>query len=149
MTDNRSIAKIPTALSFDAREGTVGKPVLVGDKNEPITACLASRDVLGGDVIGLRDMGNKDRALQSRGRLLTDWFDARYREGLDPYVKFSDSPIGPSTLAFDRKGKQIANADGHSVNFASQDYLSLSAHPAIKQAAVDAIARYGVHSAGS
>lgn len=106
-------------------------------------------DVLGGDVIQLRDLGKSERALQSRGRVLTNWFDARYRQGLDPYVKFSDAPIGPCTQAFDRKGKRIANAEGMSVNFASQDYLSLSAHPAIKQAAVEAIGRYGVHSAGS
>ncbi|MEQ8402220.1 MAG: pyridoxal phosphate-dependent aminotransferase family protein [Roseitalea porphyridii] len=35
------------------------------------------------------------------------------------------------------------------VNFASQDYLSLSSHPAVKEAAVEAIKEYGVHSAGS
>jgi len=106
-------------------------------------------DVLGGDVIKMRALGSTERALQSRGRPLTKWFDARYQEGLDPYVKFTDSPIGPATLAFDRKGKPIADAKGRSVNFASQDYLGLSGHPAIKQAAIDAIGRYGVHSAGS
>jgi glycine C-acetyltransferase len=35
------------------------------------------------------------------------------------------------------------------VNFASQDYLSLATHPAIRDVAVEAIARHGVHSAGS
>jgi len=35
------------------------------------------------------------------------------------------------------------------INFASQDYLSLSSHPEIKQAAIEAIQTYGVHSAGS
>ena len=35
------------------------------------------------------------------------------------------------------------------MNFGSQDYLSLSRHPAIRQAAHEAIERYGVHSAGS
>ncbi|SOJ56629.1 2-amino-3-ketobutyrate coenzyme A ligase [Mycobacterium simulans] len=35
------------------------------------------------------------------------------------------------------------------VNFASQDYLSLSGHPEIKAAAREAIEDYGVHSAGS
>ncbi len=108
-----------------------------------------STDVLGGDVIKLRAMGGSERALQSRGRQLTNWFDARYREGLDPYVKFTDSPIGPATRAFDRKGKPITNGDGFSINFASQDYLGLSNHPAIKQAAMVAIEHYGVHSAGS
>lgn len=106
-------------------------------------------DVLGGDVIRLREMGGAELALQSRGRLLTEWFDARYREGLDPYVKYSDGPIGPQTVAYDRKGKRIASAEGYCVNFASQDYLGLSAHPTVKAAAIEAIDRYGVHSAGS
>jgi glycine C-acetyltransferase len=35
------------------------------------------------------------------------------------------------------------------VNFASQDYLSLSSHPAVKSAAKETIDRCGVHSAGS
>jgi 7-keto-8-aminopelargonate synthetase-like enzyme len=35
------------------------------------------------------------------------------------------------------------------VNFASQDYLSLSSHPVIKAAAIETIERCGVHSAGS
>lgn len=35
------------------------------------------------------------------------------------------------------------------VNFASQDYLSMASHPDIKATAIEAIQRYGVHSAGS
>ena len=35
------------------------------------------------------------------------------------------------------------------VNFASQDYLSLSAHPEIKATASSTIEKFGVHSAGS
>jgi 7-keto-8-aminopelargonate synthetase-like enzyme len=35
------------------------------------------------------------------------------------------------------------------VNFASQDYLSLSSHPMVKEAAIAAVQEYGVHSAGS
>lgn len=35
------------------------------------------------------------------------------------------------------------------VNFASQDYLSLSSHPAVLEAAKNAIDEFGVHSAGS
>src|SRR5882762_10223108 len=37
----------------------------------------------------------------------------------------------------------------HGVNFASQDYLSLSSHSGIKATAKEAIERCGVHSAGS
>lgn len=35
------------------------------------------------------------------------------------------------------------------VNFASQDYMGLSSHPKSKQAAIDAIKKYGTHSGGS
>src|SRR3954471_13862977 len=35
------------------------------------------------------------------------------------------------------------------VNFASQDYLSLSAHPAIVEVAIETMREFGVHSAGS
>ena len=53
-----------------------------------------------------------------------------------------------------RRGRSVAARDDagrsfHGVNFASQDYLSLASHPAIKEAANEAIDEYGVHSAGS
>lgn len=35
------------------------------------------------------------------------------------------------------------------VNFATQDYMGLSNHPQAKQAAIDAIKKYGTHSGGS
>ncbi|MBT8389175.1 MAG: aminotransferase class I/II-fold pyridoxal phosphate-dependent enzyme, partial [Altererythrobacter sp.] len=47
---------------------------------------------------------------------------------------------------------EAKNDDGSKikgVNFASQDYLSLASHPDVKQAAIEAIEEYGVHSAGS
>lgn len=46
-------------------------------------------------------------------------------------------------------GIDHSNCPIKGVNFASQDYLSLSSHPAIKEAAIKAIQEYGVHSAGS
>src|SRR5258708_30441054 len=45
--------------------------------------------------------------------------------------------------------KDDAGRGFRGVNFASQDYLSLASHPAITEAATDAITDYGVHSAGS
>lgn len=74
----------------------------------------------------------------------TDWWEARYREGVDPYSKSSIGPIATEGEAKDREGKQYSG-----INLASQDYLSLSSHPKIKQAAIDAVGEYGVHSAGS
>lgn len=72
------------------------------------------------------------------------WQDVRRQHGLWPYAKSTETAPKTHCAAKTDKGDEISG-----VNFASQDYLSLSSHPAIKQAAVDAIGEYGVHSAGS
>jgi glycine C-acetyltransferase len=65
-------------------------------------------------------------------------------QGFWPYCRSTDAgPRSECAIADD------AGRPAQGVNFGSQDYLSLSTHPAIKQAAHDAIDRYGVHSAGS
>ena len=79
-----------------------------------------------------------------RFRPLTDWLDARYAHGIDPYSKYTSTKIAPEITTHGRKGDQYQG-----VNFASQEYLNLSTHPAIIQAAKEAIDTYGVHSAGS
>ncbi|BCB19398.1 aminotransferase class I/II-fold pyridoxal phosphate-dependent enzyme [Bosea sp. ANAM02] len=72
------------------------------------------------------------------------WQNLRRQNGLWPFSRATD--FGPRTevLATDDRG---INMEG--VNFASQDYLSMSSHPEIKETALAAIERYGVHSAGS
>ncbi|SOJ56737.1 4-hydroxy-2,2'-bipyrrole-5-methanol synthase PigH [Mycobacterium simulans] len=72
------------------------------------------------------------------------WQDLRREHRLWPYGRSTEA--GPRTFAtvYDDAGRKM---DG--VNFASQDYLSLSGHPEIKAAAREAIDEYGVHSAGS
>ena len=72
------------------------------------------------------------------------WQDLRRRHGLWPYSKSTDEAPKPTTSAKDDAGRAFRG-----VNFASQDYLSLASHPAIKDAAKTAIDEYGVHSAGS
>jgi glycine C-acetyltransferase len=72
------------------------------------------------------------------------WQDLRRQHGYWPYSKSIEDAPKPFCAARDDAGRSF-----HGVNFASQDYLSLASHPAIKEAAVDAIAEYGVHSAGS
>ena len=91
-----------------------------------------------------------DYLINPKGHLLdrltphTDWWNARYQEGVDPYSKASIGPILSEGEATDRKGHSLKG-----VNLASQDYLALSSHPNIKQAAMEAVQMYGVHSAGS
>lgn len=73
-----------------------------------------------------------------------DWFDARMRAGVDPYCKVSISQTTTTAKARLRCGRLVEGP-----NFASQDYLNLSSHPAIHEAAREAITEFGVHSAGS
>jgi 7-keto-8-aminopelargonate synthetase-like enzyme len=73
-----------------------------------------------------------------------DWQDVRRQSGLWPFSRSTEE--GPTAVcaARDDRGYKMRG-----VNFASQDYLSLSNHPDIKAAARHAIDQYGVHSAGS
>lgn len=73
-----------------------------------------------------------------------DWWDERLDRGVDPYSKFTDGLIQPEQTAYLRDGREVTG-----VNLASQDYLGLSAHPAVLEAAKKAIDEFGVHSAGS
>jgi glycine C-acetyltransferase len=82
--------------------------------------------------------------LLARWSPLGRWFVERGDVGLDPYQKVTSGPIGPEAEGFLRNGTPLSG-----VNFASQDYLSLASHPSIIRAVVEAIQRFGVHSAGS
>jgi 7-keto-8-aminopelargonate synthetase-like enzyme len=73
-----------------------------------------------------------------------EWWQQRVEHGLDPYQKYSTSRVGSFIEGAYRDGTAF---QGH--NFASQDYLSLSSHPALMEAAKQAIDQYGLHSAGS
>jgi 7-keto-8-aminopelargonate synthetase-like enzyme len=72
------------------------------------------------------------------------WQDARRREGYWPYGRSTET--GPKSVC---AVADDAGRKSEGINFGSQDYLSLSGHPAIREAAHEAIDRYGVHSAGS
>jgi 7-keto-8-aminopelargonate synthetase-like enzyme len=73
-----------------------------------------------------------------------NWQNLRRQNGLWPFSRATD--FGPRTEVSAADDRGIAM---EGVNFASQDYLSMSSNPDIKQTALDAIERYGVHSAGS
>lgn len=82
--------------------------------------------------------------LQDRIEGFFKWQDLRRRNGLWPFSRSTEE--SPSTVcdARDDAGQKI-----HGVNFASQDYLSLSTNPVIKKVAQEVIEEFGVHSAGS
>lgn len=94
----------------------------------------------------LRDfLAPKGPDLVGRSKVFFDWQDVRRTHGLWPYARStSTAPLAHAT-AWSDDGTDCIQG----INFASQDYLSLSSHPQIKQAAVDAIQAFGAHSAGS
>ena len=72
------------------------------------------------------------------------WQNLRREHELWPYARSTATAPQARCEARSDTGEAFSG-----INFASQDYLSLSSHPAIKAAAIQAITDYGVHSAGS
>jgi len=97
---------------------------------------------LGGSMRDFRVL--KGENLLDRVDSFFQWQDLRRQNGLWPFSRSTEG--GPTAVcaARDDQGNRMEG-----VNFASQDYLSLSRHPEILTAAKEAIERYGVHSAGS
>lgn len=101
-----------------------------------------TNEILSGMASDYLETGTPD-ILSRWGRHLQFW-DDRLAAGLDPYFRTSTSRIGPECAVATRGQQSLAG-----VNFGSQDYLSLASHPTVTEAAVEAIGRWGVHSAGS
>lgn len=104
----------------------------------------SGRESLGltGSARDFRVPGGAD--LLSRGDGFYRWQEARRHNGVWPFSRSTDD--GPRTHC---KGRDDAGHPFSGVNFASQNYLSLSSHPDVVGAAIEAVARFGVHSAGS
>jgi 7-keto-8-aminopelargonate synthetase-like enzyme len=99
-------------------------------------------DALTGSLRDYRAPGGTD--LVGRVGGFFEWQDLRRQHQLWPYAKSTSSAPRTRCTAKTDAGEELAG-----VNFASQDYLSLSSHPEVKRAAAQAIEEYGVHSAGS
>ncbi|NSL87245.1 pyridoxal phosphate-dependent aminotransferase family protein [Chitinophaga sp. Mgbs1] len=72
------------------------------------------------------------------------WVELRERLETWQYARIQESRPGPVITARDSYNRKTEG-----LNFASQDYLGLSAHPEVINAAGEALLRYGPHSAGS
>jgi glycine C-acetyltransferase len=72
------------------------------------------------------------------------WEEVRRQSGTWPFTRSTETGPAASCGVRDDQGKLSVG-----VNFASQDYLSLAAHPEVRAAAHAAIESFGVHSAGS
>ncbi|HEX5282399.1 MAG TPA: aminotransferase class I/II-fold pyridoxal phosphate-dependent enzyme [Micropepsaceae bacterium] len=99
-------------------------------------------DPLSGSLRQYRDPKGAD--VVARVKPFFDWEDMRRQNGYWPYSRSTDTAPQPVCAVRDDAGRPVSG-----VNFASQDYLNLASHPAIKQAAKAAIDEFGVHSAGS
>ncbi len=97
---------------------------------------------LTGSMRDFRVPGGAD--LSARGDSFFAWQNNRRENGLWPFSRSTEAGPGTVCSAADDRGNPVRG-----VNFASQDYLSMSSHPAIKETAIETIRTYGVHSAGS
>lgn len=120
----------------------MGKSVMLNEVKRDSAVDIIPRLALSGSVRDYRVPEGPD--LLGRTEPFFAWQNLRRKHDLWPYAKSTVS--APKTHCSARTDAGHAFAG---VNFASQDYLSLSSHPAIKEAAVRAIKEYGVHSAGS
>lgn len=117
--------------------------------NEPIPFdpahdldALAASGALGGNAALFRQPRGRD--LLRRAAPLEEWCALRARHGVWPYGRTLDGPPAPLARV---EGDGLPAQQG--INFASQDYLSLSAHPAVVDAAMRVLGECGPHSAGS
>ena len=99
-------------------------------------------DALSGSMRDFRYLRGSN--LLARVSAFSEWQETRRAAGV--------WPLGRSTEqgAFSRCSARTDDGElFEGVNFASQDYLSLNSHPEILETAIDAMRRFGVHSAGS
>jgi 7-keto-8-aminopelargonate synthetase-like enzyme len=80
---------------------------------------------------------------QARAAALGRWLRARAERGLLPYDRRLVGAPVPWVTLHERNGQAIEG-----LNFATADYLGLSTHPLVRQAAVDAIGRHGTLGGG-
>jgi 7-keto-8-aminopelargonate synthetase-like enzyme len=99
-------------------------------------------EALSGSLRDYRDLAGVD--LLGRVEPFFRWQDLRRQQRLWPYSRATAEAPAAICGALEDTGERISG-----INFGSQDYLGLASHPAIKDAAKDAIDACGVHSAGS
>jgi len=99
-------------------------------------------EALTGDAVRLSHRAGPK--IHTRSARLDDWVALREREGLYAYERSFDSAIGPTARIRSSTGVEASG-----INFCAQDYLGLTADPRLREAAVEAIHRFGTHSAGS
>ncbi len=78
------------------------------------------------------------------------WSVDNWEEWIDAQLNaVRESNRWRQTVAFDGEGASGRVADRELLNFASNDYLGLAGHPAVRSAAIDAVERWGGGSSAS
>ncbi len=97
---------------------------------------------LGGSMRDFRYLPGSN--LVERVEAFFEWQELRRDTGLWPLGRSTETGPRSTCLARTDEGALFEG-----INFASQDYLSLSAHDAVRDTAIATINEFGVHSAGS
>jgi glycine C-acetyltransferase len=103
---------------------------------------VPSFDALSGSMRDFRYIAGSN--LLDRCEAFYAWQETRRAIGVWPLGRSTESGAHSRCTARTDEGALFEG-----VNFASQDYLSLSSHPAIVDTAVEVMRDFGVHSAGS
>ena len=110
--------------------------------NKTMTIDGVPEAALKGSMRDFRVMEGAD--LLGRCDAFFHWQDIRRHAGTWPFARSTETGPASSCAVRDDRGNLTEG-----VNFASQDYLSLSSHPDVLEAAKQAIDEFGAHSAGS
>jgi glycine C-acetyltransferase/8-amino-7-oxononanoate synthase len=108
-------------------------------------AALLACGALRGSVAGFAQPRGPD--LVRRIKPLDDWCALRATHGLWQHARALDGAPAPEACVREEGAGSSTATRG--VNFASSDYLSLAAHPAVREAASGALLDAGPHSAGA
>ena len=84
------------------------------------------------------------KSLELRTQRYHEWRKNRIEQGVWTFSTELQCSPGPEASVIDEARKERTG-----LNFASQDYLGLSAHSEVRAAAIDAINQYGPHIAGA
>ena len=87
----------------------------------------------------------KGRSLEERYKPFNQYVDLLKLNGVYPFSRTVASKLGPEVYLTNT----WADEDTPCLNFGSQDYMGMTSHPLVIQAAKDAIEKYGVTSGGT
>ena len=103
---------------------------------------LIESGALEGSFADFVRLSGKNLDLRTQG--YHEWRRNRLEQGVWPFSTQLQSTPGPEATVIDAAGTERTG-----VNFASYDYLGLSTHTEVRAAAIEAINRYGMHTAGA